>query len=149
MLDMDRIAYLKGLLDGLDIDKSTKEGKIFLDICDALDEIAEHTKALEDEVAEIHELCDLIDDDLTEVEDFLYEDDDECCGKCGCDDDDVMMPGDDGDFSDDDMYEVICPTCGEEIFLDEDMLEEGSLNCPSCGEPLEFDVSLDEEEETE
>ena len=36
---MDRIAYLKGLLDGQEIDKTSKEGKVLFAICDALDEM--------------------------------------------------------------------------------------------------------------
>ena len=48
------------------------------------------------------------------------EEDDEC----GCDDD---------------LYEVTCPSCGDQIYLDEDMLLEGDTVCPNCGEKLEFD----------
>ena len=45
------------------------------------------------------------------------------------------------------LYEVKCPTCGEEITIDEQMLDEGSTVCPNCGEELEFDLDGEPEEE--
>ena len=49
---------------------------------------------------------------------------------------------------DQDLYQVVCPTCGEIIYLDQDMLGAGSIVCNACGEELEFDLSeLDNEEE--
>jgi len=48
------------------------------------------------------------------------------------------------------LYDVVCPSCGEEITLDEELLQAGSTICPSCGELLEFDLSEDNgEDETE
>ena len=43
------------------------------------------------------------------------------------------------------MYDVTCPSCGEEISFDEETLELGSITCPSCGEVLEFDLGEDRE----
>ena len=37
-------------------------------------------------------------------------------------------------------YEVVCPECGDSIYLNYDMLEEGEMTCPNCGEHLEFDL---------
>mgnify|MGYP000467708958 CR=1 FL=1 len=45
---------------------------------------------------------------------------------------------------DDDIYSVVCPTCGEEIYLDESLLDQGGIKCPACGEELEFDFGEDE-----
>ena len=50
---------------------------------------------------------------------------------------------DDGD-EDGEVYQTTCPNCGEEIFFDETILEDGGVRCPDCGEKLEFD--LDESE---
>ena len=52
------------------------------------------------------------------------------------------------DFEDGDIYEVCCPTCGDIVCIDSDMLEEGQTTCPNCGELLEFDLE-DDGEETE
>ena len=137
---MDRIAYLKGLLDGQEIDKTSKEGKVLFAICDALDEMVKYTEELEDRVAELEELCDILDEDLGDMEELLLDDDDDddddYCGSCdGCADFEDF--GD--DFDDDEQYETVCPTCGKCILLDEKTLEEGETVCPNCGEELEFD----------
>ena len=51
-------------------------------------------------------------------------------------------------YSDGDLYEIVCPSCGDSIYLDEGMVDEGEMDCPNCGEHLEFDFD-DEEEESE
>ena len=61
-----------------------------------------------------------------------YDDDCDCC-----------------DDDDDELYEVVCPSCGDTICLNEGMLEEGSMECPGCGELLEFDFDEEDEEVTE
>ena len=40
-----------------------------------------------------------------------------------------------------------CPTCGEVITIDEEMLDEGATTFPNCGEELEFDMEDEEPEE--
>ena len=129
---MDKIAYLKGLLDGQEIDKTSKEGKVFFAICDALDEMVKYTEELEDRVAELEELCDILDEDLGDMEELLLDDDDD--DECpGCNVEDLY------DDDEDEQYETVCPTCGKCILLDERTLEEGETVCPNCGEELEFD----------
>jgi hypothetical protein len=129
---MDKISYLRGLLDGQEVDSASREGKVFHAICEALDEMAKYTQELEDRVAELEELCDILDEDLGDLEDFIYEGDEEDCDCAYCPED---MTGE----YDDEEYETICPTCGECILLDECTLEEGETVCPNCGEELEFD----------
>ena len=64
------------------------------------------------------------------------------------DDYDEDEDDDEYDFGDDEViYEVKCPTCGEVINIDEEMLDEGSTTCPNCGEELEFDMDESEEDE--
>lgn len=119
----EKVAYLRGLAEGMKLDSSTNEGKLTLAIIDTLDDIALTVSDLEDTVAELSAQVDEIDDDLGELEDEVYSD--------GCDDEDE-------DF-DDTLYEVECPSCGDIICLDEEMLDEGEIDCPNCGEKLEFD----------
>lgn len=124
----EKVAYLKGLMNGLEIDANTKEGKLFAAIIDALDEMAMSITDVEESYDELQEVVDAIDEDLGELEKDFYEDDCDC--DCGCEDEEYM---------------VECPRCGDEIYLDEEMLDEGEINCPNCGEHLEFD--LDEMED--
>lgn len=141
----EKMSYLQGLIDGLEIDNTTKEGKALLQMSDVLSELVLYVEDLQSQVDELTELCDILDEDLGQVEDDIYEDDDDddydcdsCEGGCFDDDDD-----EDYDFDDDDdeLYEVTCPTCGDTILLDEGMIEEGSMNCPNCDELLEFDYN--------
>ncbi len=128
----EKVAYMQGLMSGLKIDDSTNEGKVLLQMAGILAEMADVIDGMQDEISEITELVDIIDQDLGDVEEALLEDDDD---DCDCDDCDC----DCFDDLDDDLYEVVCPTCGDVICLDEDMLDEGSINCPGCNELLEFD----------
>ncbi len=133
----EKSAYLLGLIKGKGIDDEivTLTAELLNDMAHAVDSMGR-------DIDELSDRTDELDDEVGAIADDVYSSD--CCGKCGGECDDDSFEGeDDGD----DMYEVICPTCGEEIYLDEDTLSEGSLTCPACGEPLELDVSLDDEEE--
>lgn len=134
----EKMSYLQGLIDGLDVDDSSKEGKAILQMADVMQELVMYVEDLQAQVDELTELCDILDEDLGMVEEDFY--DVEGCD-CGCDDDcDCCDDEDDFDFDDDDeLYEVTCPTCGDTILLDEGMIEEGSIDCPNCSELLEFD----------
>mgnify|MGYP001571316022 CR=1 FL=1 len=132
----DRVSYLQGLMDGLEINDSTKEGKVLIQMADILQELALSVEDIESEVDEVVELVDTLDEDLGDLEEDFYDLDD--------DDDDEDYEDDDEELdSDDEFYEVICPTCGDTICLNQEMIEEGSINCPNCNELLEFD--FDEE----
>ena len=147
----ERIAYLQGLIDGLELDDSTKEGKVLLKMSEVLTDVALYIDDLQSQIDELTELCDILDEDLGAVEEDLYDfdEDDYDCGDCDiCDepfdeDEDEFGEDDDDeyDFDDDDdeLYEVVCPTCGDTVLVNESMLEEGSINCPNCHELLEFD----------
>ena len=137
----EKAAYLKGLAEGLEITPDTKEGKLLLAVLDLLDDMALSIADLEDETAQIGEQVDMIDEDLSDLEDDYYdldsddEDDEDGCG-CGC--------------QDEPLYEIVCPKCGDSIYVDEGMLDEGSMHCPNCDELLEFDLEgLEEDEEEE
>ena len=120
----EKVAYLKGLLAGLDLKEDSKESKLFHAILDTLDEMAMAITDLEENQGEIEELVSIIDEDLGNLEEDYYD-----------------LNDDDDDFDDEDeYYEVVCPTCGETICLDEEMLDEGEMVCPNCGENLEFDL---------
>ncbi len=132
----EKIAYLKGMLEGMEIDKDSKEGKIYTAIMDILSDMALTIEDVVDYVDELSEQVDEIDEDLADVEEFL---DDECdcdddCDCCDCDCDDDW----DGEF-----YEVTCPACGVTFEVDEETLLDGGISCPECNETLEFDIECD------
>ena len=129
----EKVAYLKGLMEGLNIDEQTNEGKLFTAIVDVLDEIALEIEDLTDEVMELGDGLDVVSDDLSDVEDIVYDDDD--------DDDDDDDEDDEDEDEEEECYATTCPECEEEIYFDDTVLEDGTLLCPNCGAKLEFDLS--------
>lgn len=121
----EKIAYLKGLAEGMELE-DTKEGKLIRLMMDILDDMAEELYDTEDVCDEIGEQLDAVDEDLSNLEDEFYGDD-----ECDC------------DCCDDECYEVECPNCHEILYLDDEMLEDGKMECPSCGADLEFDFDDD------
>ena len=131
----EKVAYLKGLAEGMELNAEKKEGKLLLAIIDVLEDIALELSDIEDAQEELGEGLDAVSDDLEDVEDLLYGEDDE--PEYGLDD----------LGEDEDCYATTCPTCEESIYFDESVLEDGEVICPNCGEKLEFDLeSLDEDE---
>lgn len=144
----EKAAYLKGLAEGLDLDKDSKEGKLFAAIIDLLDEMAEEVTSLDEDLVELAEGLDAVSEDLEDVEEIIFGDDydeyDECdddeCDCCGHHHD-----NDDGDFE----VSVQCPACDTEFVVDEDALADGEIECPNCGELLEFEFDGYEDEDAE
>ncbi len=145
----EKAAYIKGLAAGLELDETTKEGKVLAallelveDLTADLAEIHKDIDEIDDDLNDLSDYVEELDDDLQSVEDFLDEEpydedededeDDECDGDCdNCD-------GCDGDY-----YEIVCPSCGETVCFDEE-LDPENLICPACGE--KFGCIVDEED---
>lgn len=126
----EKIAYIKGLAEGLALDDTTKEGKVLAAVIDLLGDITDEICEIEDGCDELSEQLDAVDEDLSAVEDVIYGEDDDCCdGDCDC--------------CDDELYEIECPACHDTVYLDEDMLEQEGMTCPNCGTELEFDFDCD------
>ena len=134
---LEKVAYMKGLAEGLGLDTKSKEGKLLTVMIDILDDIALELRDIREDQSELEEALDAVSDDLSDVETCLYESEDE----------DEDEEEEDGAEEDDEVYETTCPNCEEEIFFDETVLADGSVVCPNCGEKLEFDLdSLDQAE---
>lgn len=125
----DRVAYLKGLAEGMEIGEESKVGKMILAIIDTLGETADAIQQLVDEHEELDEYVESIDDDLAEIEEALFDDDDD----------------DDEDDDDDDLIECECPHCSNTIYFDAESFDLAEDHkCPNCGKPL-FDEVTEEE----
>ena len=144
----EKAAYLKGLMDGLELDTEKAEGKMIAAIVDLMGDVTRRLADVEETTIAISDELDEIEEYLDAIEDFIMDEDDE-----DWDDEDYEDDFDDEDdfedegfdFGDEEstIYEVKC-ACGSIINFDEETLEEGSITCPECGELLEF--TLDEDE---
>ena len=108
---LEKVAYMKGLAEGLGLDTKSKEGKLLKVMIAILDDVALELQDIRDEQGELEEGLDAVSDDLSDVETYLYEQDDE----------------EDGD---DEVYQTTCPNCEEDIFFDETILADGSIPPP-------------------
>ncbi|MDY3281541.1 CD1247 N-terminal domain-containing protein [Dysosmobacter sp.] len=131
----EKVAYLKGLADGLGLDAESKEGKVLLAMIDVLDDIALEIEDLKDAQDELADGLDAVSDDLEDVEDVVFGEDD-------YDEDEE----EDEDEESEDCYATTCPNCEEVIYFDESILDDGEVICPNCGEKLEFELEEEPED---
>ena len=141
----EKAAYLKGLMEGLQLDTEKAEGKMIAAIVDLLGDLTRKVTDIEDTTIAISDELDEIEEDLDAIEDFIMDEDDDDYEK----DDDYEDYDEEGfDFGDEDttIYEVKC-ICGNVIAFDEETLEAGSIICDECGETLEFSFEDEDEDE--
>jgi ribosomal protein S27E len=144
MTTSEKVAYLKGLMEGMKLDTETNEGKLLSVIADILGDMAEDMEDMASDLFDLGEDVDAISDDLSDVEDFL-------CGEDWDDEEDEDWDEEDEEDDDDDegepmFFEVTCPSCEQTITVDEDVLNLGSIQCPNCGEMMEFEFDEEEDE---
>ena len=125
----EKVAYLKGLAEGLDLDTTkSKEGKLISVMIGIMEELAMTVEDLEENALNLGEEIDVLSDDLADVEEVVFEEDE-----------------DDEDY-DDDWFEVECPTCGADILVDDDALVEGEVECPACGTRYAMELTDEDED---
>ena len=145
-----KAAYLQGLVDGLGVDESTKEGKIIKAMSALLAEMAEALEGMDEDLSRAYDQINDLSDELEDLEADLYEEDEDGESEDAEDED---SDGDD-DAKDDDIasepfYEVACPNCGETVYVSEDDLDAGEANCAHCGVTFEVALEGDGEEDAE
>lgn len=134
----ESLGYLKGLIEGLDLGDNKKETKVFSAIVDVLSNLVEDIDDMTDGVEMLADQVDAVDEDLADLEEYVYDDDydDECdCDDC-CDDDE-------------EEFEVECPLCNTPFTVDAETALNGTVPCPNCGETLEFEVEEADDEDAE
>ena len=125
----EKVAYIQGLFDGMGLDKSQSgEAKILAEMLDVLKEIGDQLDNVDATLDEFGEEIDAISDDLSDVEEEVFGDDE-----------------DDTELEDEDFFEIACPNCGEDLVIDDAVLEAGVVDCPACGQ--KFALSFEEGEE--
>lgn len=124
----NRAAYLKGLAEGMKLDKETNEGRLLSEIIDFLNDAAAEINAIDNEQGFIADKIDDMDEKIevigNEVFDEFYDDD---------------YDDDDNEFS------IRCQECGEDICVTDDDLMEGEVVCPNCGTEIEFDFDCNDD----
>ncbi len=130
----EKVAYLKGLAEGMEVGNDSKEGKLLLqiievlnDFADEVDDVYDELDDLNDAVLELDDYIETIDEDLADLEDEIYD-----------------LDAEDFEDDEDDFEEVDCPDCGESFFVDSALIDKGEdIECPNCGVIIEFTEDCD------
>lgn len=116
----EKVAYLKGLAEGLNLDtEKSKEGKLISVMIGILEEVGLSIEDLEENALALGEEIDVLSDDLADVESEVFGEDE------------------------DDFFEVECPNCEEPLVIDDEALAAGEIQCPNCETRFSLDLSDD------
>ena len=99
----EKTAYLKGLLEGMNLDDSKPEGKLLKAIVETLDAMAAEVADLNKETEYIEDYLDELDYDLGDLESDYYE---------------MWDDEDDDEFDEDDDDFCLCDECDAEDCTD-------------------------------
>lgn len=121
----EKIAYLKGLSDGMKLGEQSDEGKALVKVYEILEDITDALEGLARAQSEMEDYVEAIDEDLDDLEEFVMDFD--------LDDEDI------DELLDDDLYEVVCPECGEEYYTDFESFEDNDVYCPFCEAHFELE----------
>lgn len=117
----EKVAYVKGLADGLSVGQASAEGRVLAAILDVLEEMADSVEENEEALADMNECVER----LMEESESLNE---------------LMFGDSDAGFE--------CPHCGEEVeFSDDDLDGDRELLCPNCGKSVIPEYVGDEDED--
>ena len=132
----ERVAYLKGLAEGMQICDATNEGKLLKAIIEVLDDVALAVDDIEEVQEQLSEQVDSMDEDIAAIESKVFDDEDECDDE---DEEDEDEDEDEDEVSDEGEFE--CPHCGEMILIEDAAFSEDNtaINCTHCGKDIEIE----------
>ena len=129
----DKVSYLKGLADGMKLNMDKDANKLIMEILGALGEFADEIQVMADAHDELNEYVESIDDDLADLEDTLFGDEEDELEE-------------DEDVGDNEIITYACPECGHEIeFRADDVDLSEDYLCPACGKPIFPEIEEDED----
>lgn len=132
----EKVSYLKGLAEGMQINDSTNEGKLLKAIIEVLDDVAQAVDEMGEVQEDLSNQVDEIDEDLAEIEKLIFDE------KYDASDD--YYDYDDDEYEEDEIItELECPHCNETINLTEAYMKKNSILCPHCSKEIEVDWSCD------
>jgi rubrerythrin len=136
----DRISFLKGMAAGMKLNMDKDANKLMLEMLTVMGEMAEEMAAMAEKHNDLNEYVESIDDDLAELEETLFgeEDGEEL-------DEDMDGEEDEDGLTEDDLILYACPHCGHELeFRASDVDFDEDFLCPVCNKPIFPEVEDDE-----
>ena len=131
----EKVAYIQGLYDGLGLNgEKSGEARILSEVLDVLKEVGLQLDGMDAAMDRFDEELDTLEDSVAELEGAVFDGEDEDDGTDGQDD------------SDEDFFEIPCPSCGEDLIVDDEALAAGVVDCPVCGG--KYALSFEDEKDT-
>jgi DNA-directed RNA polymerase subunit delta len=131
----ERLAYLRGLSEGLNVGQNSPEGRILHGLLEILDEMVAAMERLDHAQEDLEEYVAAVDEDLSDLEDDFYDEYDE--------EDEWTAEDIDEDDMDAvhalDCTEMVCPNCKETVYVDKDVFTDEDVVevlCPECHETI-------------
>lgn len=126
----DKVAFLRGLAEGMNLNPDTPENKLLLKMLEVLGDFSQELEVLREEQDELIDYVDSLDEDLADLEEALFDDEDLF--------DDEGVEGE---------MEYECPHCGYQTKFDlADFDFEEDYLCPQCHRSFFPEVEDDEED---
>ena len=131
----EKVAYIQCLYDGLGLDgEKSGEARILSEVLDVLKEVGQQLDGMDAAMDEFDEELDALSDTVADLEEAVFDDEEEDDGFNILEDDDL----------DEDFFEIPCPSCGEDLVVDDEALAAGVVDCPACGG--KFALSFEDED---
>ena len=131
----EKVAYIQGLFDGLKLDtERSGEARILSEVLDVLREVGQQLDVMDAAMDQFDEELDTLGDTVADMEEAVFDDEDE-----------QDADFDDLDDEEEDFFEIPCPTCGEDLVVDDEALAAGLVECPVCGG--RFALSFEDEKD--
>ena len=125
----EKVAYIRGLYDGLGLDgEKSGEARILSEMLDVLRQVGLQLDGVDASTGRLFDELDELRDSVAGLESAVFDGD----GDLG-----------DGD-TEGDFFEIPCPTCGEDLEVDDEALAAGVVDCPACGG--KFALSFEDED---
>ena len=127
----EKVAYIRGLYDGLGLDAAASgEARILSEVLDVLRQIGSQMDGMDASTGRLFDELDDLRDSVADLENTVFDED-----------------GGDGGDTDEDFFEIPCPTCGEDLVVDDEALAAGVVDCPKCGQ--KFALSFEDEDDAD
>ncbi len=118
----EKIAYLRGLIEGQNVAENASITKFHEALLGALDSIAGEIDDLSEAYDDLREYVEDLEDEMMEMQ---------------ADYDPDGMDEDGGEEEEEEYEAATCPNCGKDFFYQPDAYDDDEdLLCPHCGEPF-------------
>jgi DNA repair exonuclease SbcCD ATPase subunit len=131
----EKIAWLKGLLSGLEIEG--KDAKIFGAVAEALDALATQIEEQNEQIESLRNLYDELEEECTALgEDILVLED--------LFDEYSKRENEEGDKYAASYVSVTCPSCASVFYSEQGKNKDGdeTIECPDCGKKFSLDFAF-------